>query len=194
MDVDGWKRFLISKQSGKTSIDLCKAFAEVIKKICSIENQSASLEAFLACRLIPLDKNPGLRPIGIGEVLRRIAGKVVVTHFRTEIVTSVGSLQVCAGQEAGCESIIHAMHAMYEDKTCEAVLLVDASNALNSVNKNVFLHNVTTICAVITIYVKNCYSLHARLFIIEETKLDLVKEQIKVILLQWRYMPSQLFR
>ena len=165
MDVDGWKRILISKQSGKSSIDLCKAFAEVIKKICSIENQSASLEAFLACRLIPLDKNPGLRPIGIGEVLRRIAGKVVVTHFRTEIVTSVGSLQVCAGQEAGCESIIHAMHAMYEDKTCEAVLLVDASSALNSINKNVFLHNVTTICPVITIYVKNCYSLHARLFI-----------------------------
>ena len=178
MDVDGWKRILISKQSGKSSIDLCKAFAEVIKKICSIENQSASLEAFLACRLIPLDKNPGLRPIGIGEVLRRIAGKVVVTHFRTEIVTSVGSLQVCAGQEAGCKSIIHAMDAMYEDKTCE----VDASNALNSINKNVFLHNVTTICPVITIYVKNCYSLHARLFIIEETKLDLVKEQIKVIL------------
>ena len=65
-----------------------------MKKICSIENQSVFLEAFLACRLIPLDKNPGFRPIGIGELLRHITGKVVVTHFRTEIVTSVGSLQV----------------------------------------------------------------------------------------------------
>ena len=113
MDADGWKRILTSKQFGKSSIDLCKAFAEVIKKICSIENQLASLEAFLACRLIPRDKNPGLPPIGIGEVLRRIAGKVVVTHFRTEIVTSVGSLQVCAGQKTVCESIIHAMHVIY---------------------------------------------------------------------------------
>ena len=165
MDADGWKRILTSKQFGKSSIDLCKAFAEVIKKICSIENQSASLEAFLACRLIPLDKNPGLRPIGIGEVLRRIAGKVVVTHFRTEIVTSVGSLQVCAGQEAGCESIIHAMQAIYEDETCEAVLLVDASNAFNSINRNVFLH-VSIICPAIAIYAKNCYSLHSRHFII----------------------------
>ena len=110
MDADGWKRILTSKQFGKSSIDLCKVFAEVIKKICSIENQSASLEASLEYRLIPLDKNPGLRLIGIGEVLRRIAGKIVVTHFRTEIVISVGSLQVCAGQEeTGCESIIHAM-------------------------------------------------------------------------------------
>ena len=60
MDADGWKRILTSKQFGKSSIDLCKAFAEVIKKICSIENQSASLGAFLACQLIPFDKNPGL--------------------------------------------------------------------------------------------------------------------------------------
>ena len=26
---------------------------------------------------MPLNKNPGLRPIGVGEVLRRISGKVV---------------------------------------------------------------------------------------------------------------------
>ena len=166
MDADGWKRILTSKQFGKSSIDLCKLFTEVIEKICSIENQSASLETFLACQLIPLDKNPGLRSIGIGEVLRRIAGKVVVTHFRTEIVTSVGSLQVCAGQEVGCESIIHAMHAIYEDETCEAVLPVDASNAFNSINRNVFLHNVAIICPAIAIYVRNYYSLHSQLFII----------------------------
>ena len=33
---------------------------EVIKKICGVKNQSISLEASLACQLIPLDKNPGL--------------------------------------------------------------------------------------------------------------------------------------
>ena len=165
MDADGWKRILTLKQFGKSSIDLYRAFAEVIKEIYSIENQSASLEAFLACWLIPLDKNPGLRPTGIGEALRHIAGKVVVTHFRTEIVTSVGSLQVCAGQEAGCKSIIHAMQAIYEDETCEAVLLVDSSNAFNSINRNVFLHNAAIICPVIALYVKNCYCLHSRHFI-----------------------------
>ena len=112
MDADGWKQILTSKQFGRSSIDLCKAFPEFIKKICSIENQSAFLEAFLACRLIPLDKIPGLRPIDIGEALRRIAGKVVVTHFRTETVTSVGSLQVCAGQEAVNPSYMQYMRYM----------------------------------------------------------------------------------
>ena len=133
---------------------LRKAFAEVIKKICSVKNQSSNLEAFLACRLIPLDKNSGLWAIGVGEVLRRITGKAVVTHIRTNIITLVGSLQVCAGQEAGCDSIIHVMCVI---QTCEAVLLVDASNAFNLINRNVFLYNVTMICPAIAIYVKNCH-------------------------------------
>ena len=44
----------------------------------------------------------------------RIAVKVIVMHTRNDIVTSVGSLQGCAGHEAGCESLIHAMHSVYE--------------------------------------------------------------------------------
>ena len=43
---------------------------------------------------------------------------------------------------------------------------MDASNAFNSINRNVFLHNVTITCPAIAIYVKNCYSLPSRLFII----------------------------
>ena len=103
LDADGWKRILTSNQLDNSSNDLCKTFTEVIKKLCTTEDLSSSLEALLACRLIPLDKNPGLRPIGIGEVLRRIASKVVVSHIREDIISAVGSLQVCAGQEAGCK-------------------------------------------------------------------------------------------
>ena len=76
------------------------------------------------------------------------------------------SLQVCAGHEAGCESFIHAMCTVYENQSAEAVLLVDASNAFNSINRNTFLDNVEIIRPSITRYVKNCYSLSIRLFII----------------------------
>ena len=39
----------------------------------------SSIEALLANRLLPLDKGEGaVRPIGVGEVLRRIIGKCVV--------------------------------------------------------------------------------------------------------------------
>ena len=166
MDAEGWKHILTSTSFGKSSTDLCESFAEVIKKLCTSKHNSTSLEAFLACRLIPLDKNPGLRPIGIGEILRRIAGKVVITSIRNEIISSVGSLQVWAGHDAGCESLIHAMQTIYQDETTEAVILVDASNAFNSINRNVFLHNISTICPLVSIYAHNCYSVQTRLFII----------------------------
>ena len=138
----------------------------MIKKLCTVENQSTSLEAFLGNRLIPLDKNPGLRPIGNCEVLQLIAGKVIVSHLKEDVIQSVGSLQVCAGQDAGCESLIHAMRTIYEDQSAEAVLLVDALNAFKSINRNVFLHNVEVICPSIKRYVKNCYSVSSQLFII----------------------------
>ena len=77
--------------------------ANFIKKICTKKVSAVSIEAFAACRVIPLDKNPGLQPIGVGEILRRITGKVFVSVIKTEVVSSAGSLQVCAGRETGFE-------------------------------------------------------------------------------------------
>ena len=71
--------------------------------------------------MILSDKNSGLRPIGVGEGLRRITGKVIATHVRGVIVTSVGSFQVSAEREAACESLTHAMSTIYEEQSGEAV-------------------------------------------------------------------------
>ena len=71
----------------------------------------------MACRLIPLDKMPGLRPIGIGEVLRRIIGKVVKRSFREEISECTGALQMCTGKPAGCEAAIHGMRQIFKIRT-----------------------------------------------------------------------------
>ena len=47
-------------------------------------------------------------------------------------ISAIGSSQVCPGQEADCETEIHAMHTIFEEKS--AVLLVDEVNAFNFVN------------------------------------------------------------
>ena len=52
-----------------------------------------------------LDKNPGLRPVGVGKVISRIIGKVVVHTLKENIIKSVGNLQVCAGHESGYEAM-----------------------------------------------------------------------------------------
>ena len=116
--------------------------------------------------MVPLDKNPGLRPIGVGEILRRIAGKVIMKIARENVMEPSSKIQMCAGQKAGCEAAIHAVREVYENEETEAVLLVDAANAFNNINRYILLHNIKIICPFIAQYVTNCYRTPSRLFII----------------------------
>ena len=166
MDADGWRKPLASKVYGDSGRDLRKALASVIKRLCTSKEENESLSAFLACRLVPLDKCPGLRPIGVGEVLRRIAGKVVMLVMREDVLKSYATVQMCAGHRAGCEAAIHAMRDVFEQEHAEAALLVDAANAFNSVNRKAMMHNIEIICPIIATYVNNCYRYPARLFIV----------------------------
>ena len=75
LDTIGWHHILLSQNYSDAGRDLRSSIAVMVRTLATQKvniqpNQSTSLEAFLSCRLIPLDKNPGVRPIGIGEVLR----------------------------------------------------------------------------------------------------------------------------
>ena len=59
------------------------------------------IKPFLTCRLIALDKNPGVRLIGICEVPRQIISKAILFILKNDIQDAVGSLQLCGGQVAG---------------------------------------------------------------------------------------------
>lgn len=122
--------------------------------------------------MIPLNKNPGVRPIGVGEVLRRIVGKSIARIVKSEVKASVGPLQVCAGHEAGSEAAVHAVRNIFSGDECEAVLLIDAANAFNCINREAFMHNVKVICPVLAIFVQNCYAFKSRLFIIADVELE----------------------
>ena len=76
----------------------------------------------LACRLIALDTNPGIRPIGIGETSCQIISKAILFMVKTDILEAAGNLQLCAGQEAGCEAAVHAMQSLFHSSTTQAVL------------------------------------------------------------------------
>ena len=48
----------------------------------------------------------------------------------------------------------------------DVVLLIDAGNVFNSINRKVMLHNLKFICPIIPAYIINCYTTPSRLFII----------------------------
>ena len=123
------------------------------------------MEGYTACRLIPLNKNPGVRPIGIGEILRRLIGKAIGWCLKNEIQETAGPLQASTGLKGGAEAAIHSMRLIYEKEETEAVILIDASNAFNSLNRQVALHNIQYICPQFATILINTYRNSARLFI-----------------------------
>ena len=88
---------------------------------------------------------------------------------KQDVMKVAVSLQVFAGQEAGAEAARHVVHDIFKNHTTEAVLLIDAENAFNTINRKAMLHNISFICPIISTYISNCYSTPAHLFIIEGT-------------------------
>ena len=68
-----WRRFCTA--FGQKSNDLCSALAAVARRISTEYVDPTPLLAYTACRLIPLNKCPGVRPIGIGEVVGELLGR-----------------------------------------------------------------------------------------------------------------------
>ena len=167
VDVNGFRRLLACKSFKKSGTDLCNAVAVIARKLCTENVDPTSIEAVLSSRLIPLDKGEGVvRPIGVGEVLRRIMGKCVTKVIKPDVIDASGSIQVCAGHKSGSEAAIHAMWEIFEHDNSDAVLLVDASNAFNSLNRAAALHNIRVLCPSIATYTINTYREPSRLFIV----------------------------
>ena len=129
VDAAAWQRLYTSFKS--CSIDLCQALSMVAGRISTTLVDPSGLEAFVACRLITLDKCPGIRPIGIGEVARRSIGKAIARILAHEIQEITGPLQTCAGHLSGCEAAVHAMHEVSGDGDVEGIILVVLPMPLN---------------------------------------------------------------
>ena len=92
VDARGWRRLCTSFHSA--SIDLCDAMALFARRLCTKFISPDILSSFLSCRLIALDKCPGVRPIEVCEVARRIIAKVALSILRDDIHEGCWSLSV----------------------------------------------------------------------------------------------------
>ena len=169
-DAAGWKRLCTSFRSH--SSDLCDAIASLAKRICTAYLDPKGLEAFVACRLITLDKCPGVRPIGIGETLRRIIGKAISNTLKYDIQDAVGPLQLCAAFEGGCEAAVHAMQQQFSLPQFDAVIQVDACNAFNSLNRQTALRSILHLCPSLAKVLINTYRIDTNLYINGESILS----------------------
>ena len=84
---------------------------------------------------------------------------------RQDLQDAVGSIQLCAEQEAGCEAAVHAMRTIFDNDDTEAMIFVDATNAFNRLNRRVTLVNCGVICPAMSAVLTNTYQDNSWLFI-----------------------------
>ena len=96
----------------------------------------------MASRTIPILKKDGsCRPVGIGDVLRRVCLKPIERHHHEKVINAC-KYQYGNGQALGSESIIHALNQARTNDARTCILVVDATNAFNVVNRATALDSI----------------------------------------------------
>ena len=77
-----------------------------------MDNSSPTWAAYCAlmeCRILVLDKSPGVRPLIRGEMLRRAIAKLVMRSAGDQAKIACVNLQLCAGIEDSIERATYAV-------------------------------------------------------------------------------------
>ena len=87
------------------------------------------------------------------------------TLLADEVHEVAGCIQLCAGQQAGCEAGVRGMAKIFDDDNMEAALLVDATNAFNLLSRRTALINIHATCPSIATALTNIYREDGNLYI-----------------------------
>ena len=97
--------------------------------------------------------------------------------LKYDISSAAGPLQACAGHRGGVEAAVHAMKEVFDDPNTEAVILVDATNAFNNMNRQTALHNVQVTCPEMATYLINTYRSPPTLYVANSGGTEILSEE-----------------
>ena len=98
----------------------------------------------------------------------RLTGRII----RQDLTSLGGNIQLCLGQKCGIEHAIHSLRDSFDDPENEAILLIDAKNAFNVLNRRTTLENVKALCPSLHVALQNSYSHPSHLYIGKSTILS----------------------
>ena len=112
-------------------------------------------------------------PIAIGEVLRWLTSKCAARSAQSEALGILAPLQLGVGIPARCEAIVDAVSNVLEDSNVPPdnrfILLVDFSNAFNSVDRSTLFREVRHRIPSIAAWMECCYGAQPILHLADHT-------------------------
>ena len=118
---------------------------EVLPHLCGV--------SLLACK----KKGSGFRPIAVGEVLRRLTSKCISRSVCSDAHNILTPLQVGVGVPGGCEAIVHAVTQGVTPPEERWTLLLDFSNAFNSIDCEHMFQEVRARIPSMAAWMECCY-------------------------------------
>lgn len=138
---------------------LCFKRGEPIEEACKLVNKLMELlvngeiqekRALCRSKLVPLKKDDGkVRPIAIGEVFYRLAGKILMRRVASKAQNLFKGTQFGVGIRNGAEIVANLCNAYIqtqEENPDNGVIGIDVSNAFNSINRKTVGEGICRTC------------------------------------------------
>ena len=146
----------------------------MVKLLCAGKAPPQVIPYLCGASLLPCRKKKGgLRPIAVGEVLRRLVSKCLSRAVQQEAHDVLTPLQVGVGVKHGCEAVVHATSQIMNDPSIPPddrwVLLVDFSNAFNTIDRAAMFRETRSRIPTLAAWMECCYGNQPLLLLGHET-------------------------
>ena len=116
LDSEQSWHILSSRKFKNENKELREQIARLARLVASEIVDLYTVDTLVACRLIPLNKNSGVRPVGVGEVIRRIIEKCSGLVGKKDIQEAAGPVQMATVLQSGAEAAIHYMKEISDNE------------------------------------------------------------------------------
>lgn len=153
--------------TGESGLRLLRAITGLSNYMLSGRVRSKFIEIMYGASLCALTKKQGgIRPIAVGNTLRRITSKLASASVRSLMSRKFAPRQVGFAIRGGCEAAAHATRTFIKDNSHGKVVVVkiDLCNAFNEIDRDIFLNEMKVNCPGIFPYLWQCYASPTLLF------------------------------
>jgi hypothetical protein len=158
---------IISLSAGEAGQKALRALTKLCNFLLSGQLPSEICHLLYGASLCALNKKDGgLRPIAIGNCLRRLTSKLACFQSRNIVNSYLSPHQLGVATKPGCEAAIHTTRTFVNnDQNRGKVLLkLDFKNAFNSVERDCILKEVQCHTPLLYPYLYQCYRNPSTLF------------------------------